>query len=318
MAKIAVTGGAGFIGTNLVRRLIPEGFEVTVIDDFSTGLKSNLDGLECRVNEVSIVDEVALEKATIGCDWIIHLGARGSVPRSIRNPQATFDVNTLGTLNILNVARKHSSRVIFSSSSSVYGRNLELPKREESWMAPLTPYAASKLSGEALVQSYSESFEIPAVIFRFFNIFGPWQRPDHDYAAVIPKWIWKALRGEQIEVFGDGYQSRDFTYVDTVIDVLISTLKRDFAFPTPINLAFGNKITLNYLINQLRVRYKNLNVEYLGERNGDVKESQNDPSLIQNLFPEIKPITFEEGFLRTNDWLSNFGEQVAGQTIQSI
>jgi UDP-glucose 4-epimerase len=317
MTRIAVTGGAGFVGSNLVRRLIPEGYEVTVIDDFTTGLKSNLKGLDCRIKEASLVDEVAIDEATIGCDWIIHLGARGSVPRSIRNPQATFAVNTLGTLNVLNVARKHGSRVMFSSSSSVYGRNLELPKREESWMAPLTPYAASKLSGEALVQSYSESFGIPAVIFRFFNIFGPWQRPDHDYAAVIPKWIWKALRDEQIQVFGDGNQSRDFTYVDTVIDVLMSTLKREFAFPTPINLAFGNKISLNQLIDQLRALYMNLKVEYLGERKGDVKESQNDPSLIQSLFPEIKPITFEEGIERTNVWLSSYGGQVAGQGIQS-
>lgn len=317
MTRIAVTGGAGFVGSNLVRRLIPEGYEVTVIDDFTTGLKSNLKELDCRIKEASLVDEVAIGEATIGCDWIIHLGARGSVPRSIRNPQATFEVNTLGTLNVLNVARKHGSRVMFSSSSSVYGRNLELPKREESWMAPLTPYAASKLSGEALVQSYSESFGIPAVIFRFFNIFGPWQRPDHDYAAVIPKWIWKALRDEQIQVFGDGNQSRDFTYVDTVIDVLISTLKREVAYPTPINLAFGNKISLNQLIDQLRALYKNLKVEYLGERIGDVKESQNDPTLIQSLFPEIKPIAFEEGIERTNAWLSSYGGQVAGQGIQS-
>lgn len=317
MTRIAVTGGAGFVGANLVRRLIPEGYEVTIIDDFTTGLKSNLKGLDCRIKEASLVDEVAIDEATIGCDWIIHLGARGSVPRSIRNPQATFEVNTLGTLNVLNVARKHGSRVMFSSSSSVYGRNLELPKREESWIAPLTPYAASKLSGEALVQSYSESFGIPAVIFRFFNIFGPWQRPDHDYAAVIPKWIWKALRDEQIQVFGDGNQSRDFTYVDTVIDVLISTLKREVAYPIPINLAFGNKISLNQLIDQLRALYKNLKVEYLGERKGDVKESQNDPTLIQSLFPEIKPITFEEGIERTNAWLSSYGGQLAGQGIQS-
>jgi UDP-glucose 4-epimerase len=317
VTKIAVTGGAGFVGTNLVRRLIPDGFEVRVIDDFSTGLKSNLDGLDCRIEEISIVDEVSLEKATSGCDWIIHLGARGSVPRSIKNPQATFDVNTIGTRNILNAARKHSSRVVFSSSSSVYGRNLELPKREESWVAPLTPYAASKLSGEALVQSYSESFGIPAVTFRFFNIFGPWQRPDHDYAAVIPKWIWKALHDEKVEVFGDGTQSRDFTYVDTVIDVLMSTLKQQFAFPTPINLAFGNKISLNDFVGQLRVMYKNLEVDYVDSRKGDVKDSQNDPTLINGLFPEIKPVSFEEGINRTNVWLSSYGQQVTGQSIHS-
>lgn len=317
MTKVAVTGGAGFIGTNLVRRLTLEGHNVVVLDDFSTGLKSNLDGLDCHVEELSIVDEEALQRATLGCEWIFHLGARGSVPRSIVNPQATFEVNTIGTLNVLNVARKNNIRVVFSSSSSVYGRNRELPKREESWMAPLTPYAASKLSGEALVQSYSETFEIPSVTFRFFNIFGPWQRPDHDYAAVIPKWIWRALRNEYIEVYGDGSQSRDFTYVDTVIDVLIATLKQEFTFPTPINLAFGNKILLSQLINSLRGYHPNLEVKYLAPRKGDVKDSQNDSSLVRQLFPEISPISFEEGIQRTNNWLRDCGRTVAGQRIQS-
>lgn len=316
MTRIAVTGGAGFVGTNLVRRLLSEGHEVVVIDDFSTGLKSNLIGLDCQVEEISFVDEVSLVKSTNGCEWIFHLGARGSVPRSIKNPQATFEVNTRGTLNVLNAARKHGSRVVFSSSSSVYGRNLILPKREESWMAPLTPYAASKLSGEALVQSYSDSFEIPAVTFRFFNIFGPWQRPDHDYAAVIPKWTWKALRSEEIEVFGDGNQSRDFTYVDTVIEVLMATLKRGFSYLTPINLAYGNNINLKQLIDQLRILYPNLQVKYSGIRKGDVRDSQNDPKLIHKLFPEIKPVSFQDGMRQTNEWLVNFGDQVAGQGIQ--
>jgi UDP-glucose 4-epimerase len=316
VTKVAVTGGAGFVGTNLVLRLISEGHEVVVVDDFSTGLKSNVEKLDCRVDELSFVNEAALEKSIKGCEWIFHLGARGSVPRSIKNPQATFEANTVGTLNVLNTARKFGSRLVFSSSSSVYGRNLELPKCEESWMAPLTPYAASKLSGEALVQSYAESFEIPAVTFRFFNIFGPWQRPDHDYAAVIPKWIWKAIRNEGLEVFGDGDTSRDFTYVDSVVDVLTSTLKRKFSYPTPINLAFGNNITLNHLIEQIKGIYPHLQVTYSPERKGDVRGSQNDPTLIKQLFPEVKPVSFEEGIRKTNEWLVEFGYKVAGQGIQ--
>lgn len=316
MTRVAVTGGAGFVGTNLVRRLVSEGYEVVVIDDFSTGLKSNLSGLDCRVEEISFVEVESLDRSTRGCDWIFHLGARGSVPRSIKNPQATFEVNTRGTLNVLNVARKHGSKIVFSSSSSVYGRNVELPKHEESWVAPMTPYAASKLSGEALVQSYAESFEIPAIIFRFFNIFGPWQRPDHDYAAVIPKWIWKALRNEEIEVFGDGNQSRDFTYIDSVIDILLATLNRGISYPTPINLAFGNHISLNQLVNHLRNMYPLLRVKYSDIRFGDVRSSHNDPKLIRRLFPETKPVDFLEGINRTNEWLANFGEKVAGQGIQ--
>lgn len=316
VTKVAVTGGAGFVGTNLVRRLCFEGHEVIVIDDFSTGLISNLSGLDCRIERVSLVDEDSLSQSTRGCEWIFHLGARGSVPRSIKNPLATFEVNTRGTLNVLNAALKNGSRVVFASSSSVYGRNTKLPKREQSWLAPLTPYAASKLSGEALVQGYSESFKIPAVTFRFFNIFGPWQRPDHDYAAVIPKWIWKALQKEEINVFGDGNQSRDFTYVDTVIDVLMTTLEHGFSFPTPINLAFGNKITLNQLINQLKVLYPDIQVKYSDIRSGDVRDSQNDPELIQKLFPDVKPIGFKEGIHRTNEWLANSGYLVAGQGIE--
>lgn len=316
VTRVAVTGGAGFVGTNLVLRLISEGHEVVVVDDFSTGLKSNVEQLNCRVDEISFVDGEALDKSLKGCDWVFHLGARGSVPRSIKNPQATFEANTVGTLNVLNAARKFGSRVVFSSSSSVYGRNLELPKREESWMAPLTPYAASKLSGEALVQSYAESFGIPAVTFRFFNIFGAWQRPDHDYAAVIPKWIWKAIRNEELEVFGDGKTSRDFTYVDTVVDILISTLRRQFSYPTPINLAFGNNITLNQLIEQIKGIYPKLKITYSPERKGDVRGSQNDPMLINRLFPEIQPVSFEEGIRRTNEWLIAFGNKVAGQGIQ--
>lgn len=300
------------MGTNLVLRLISEGHDVVVIDDFSTGLRSNVDQLDCETKEISLLDESALEKSLIGCEWIFHLGARGSVPRSIKNPQATFEANTVGTLNAINAARKFGSRFVFSSSSSVYGRNLELPKREESWMAPLTPYAASKLSGEAIVQSYAESFGIPAITFRFFNIFGPWQRPDHDYAAVVPKWIWKAIRNEELQVFGDGSTSRDFTYVDTVIEVLYSTLKRKLSYPTPVNLAFGNNISLNHLLERLKDIYPNLQVSYRPERKGDVLASQNDPALIKQLFPEVQPVSFEQGIIRTHDWLVSHGSKVTG------
>ena len=311
-----MTGGSGFIGTNLVLRLISEGHDVVVVDDFSSGLKSNVQHLDCRVEEISVVNSEGLENSLKECEWIFHLGARGSVPRSLKNPQATFEVNTVGTLNVLNAARKFGSKLVFSSSSSVYGKNLELPKSEESWTAPLTPYAASKLSSEALVQSYAASFAIPAITFRFFNIFGPWQRPDHDYAAVVPKWLWKAINNEEVEVFGDGNTSRDFTYVDTVIDVLMSTLHRGFSYPTPINLAFGNRITLNELIEQIKSLYPELQVTYSLERKGDVRNSQNNPTLIRRLFPEIQPVSFEEGIRSTNEWLVTFGNKVAGQGFQ--
>jgi UDP-glucose 4-epimerase len=310
MNKVAVTGGAGFVGTNLVRALLNQGTEVLVIDDFSTGLKSNLEGLDCNLAEISLTDSIKVAKALKECEYIFHLGARGSVPRSIQNPRATMEVNAIGTLNVLESARATGATVAFSSSSSVYGSNLELPKNEKMWMAPLTPYAASKLSGEALVESYSASYSIPAVTYRFFNIFGPWQRPDHDYAAVIPKWIWKLMQNESIEVFGDGNQSRDFTYVDTVVEVLIEGMKKGINHPSSINLAFGSRVTLNQAIDALRLKFPDLKVSYSQERSGDVRNSQNDPTLLKSIFPSITPIDFSEALEMTYQWFIENGASI--------
>jgi UDP-glucose 4-epimerase len=311
MSRIAVTGGAGFVGTNLIHALLKENHEVGVLDDFSTGLKSNLKGLDVQVHEISLVDAEKVNKALEKSEYIFHLGARGSVPRSIKNPKATMDVNVTGTLNVLESARATGAAVAFSSSSSVYGSNLELPKSEKMWMAPLTPYAASKLSGEALVASYAASFGISAITYRFFNIFGPWQRPDHDYAAVIPKWIWKLMHNQDIEVFGDGNQSRDFTYIDTVVSILIQGLKEKVNHPNPINLAFGSRITLNQCINELRVKFPKIVVNYLAERAGDVKNSQNNPTLLNSIFPQIEPVGFSQALENTFQWFVEHGSSIA-------
>ena len=311
MSRIAVTGGAGFVGTNLIRALLKENLEVVIIDDFSTGLKSNLKGLDIELQEISLVDAEKVGKALEKSEYIFHLGARGSVPRSIMNPRATMDVNVTGTLNVLESARRTGAAVAFSSSSSVYGSNLELPKNEKMWMAPLTPYAASKLSAEAVVASYAASFGFSAITYRFFNIFGPWQRPDHDYAAVIPKWIWKLVHNERIEVFGDGNQSRDFTYIDTVVSILIQGLKEKINHPNPINLAFGSRITLNQCIDELRAKFPMLKVNYSTERAGDVKDSQNNPTLLNSLFPKIKPVGFSEALENTYQWFLENGSSIA-------
>lgn len=311
MIRVGVTGGAGFVGTNLVRALLRKGYEVSILDDFSTGLRSNLSGLDCEVYEGSITDKNLTSNALSGRDYIFHLAARGSVPRSIVNPRATMEVNVLGTLNVLESARDSGATVAFSSSSSVYGSNLDLPKNERMWMSPLTPYAASKLSGEALVASYAASFGISAITYRFFNIFGPWQRPDHDYAAVIPKWIWKLMHNDSIEVFGDGSQSRDFTYIDTVVSVLIQGLENKINYPTPVNLAFGSRITLNDCIDELTGRFQRLDVKYLPERTGDVIHSQNDPTLLNSIFPYVKPIRFSEALEETCQWFVEHGSGIA-------
>jgi UDP-glucose 4-epimerase len=311
MSKIAVTGGAGFVGTNLVRTLLNENHEVVIVDDFSTGLRSNIKGLDVQVHEISLFDADKVSKALETSEYIFHLGARGSVPRSIKNPRATMNVNVTGTLNVLESARATGATVAFSSSSSVYGSNLELPKNENMWMSPLTPYAASKLSGEALVASFAASFGISAITYRFFNIFGPWQRPDHDYAAVIPKWIWKLMHNTNIEVFGDGEQSRDFTYIDTVVSVLIQGLKGKVNHPNPVNLAFGSRITLNQCIDELRVKFPKLNVDYAPERAGDVRNSQNDPTLLTSIFPQVKPMEFSQALEKTYEWFVEHGISIA-------
>ena len=213
MSRVVVTGGAGFIGSNLVDKLLLNEHDITVIDDLSSGLKGNLDLSQVKLEIFSLENEKELNRALSDAEVIFHLGARGSVPRSIKNPIATHSVNATGTLNVLNIARETGAHVIFSSSSSVYGRNLELPKDELMWMSPLTPYAASKLAAEAYVQAYGATYQVPVTLLRFFNVFGPKQRPDHAYAAVIPKWIWLAMQDKPIEVFGDGTQSVSYTHL---------------------------------------------------------------------------------------------------------
>ena len=311
MKKIAVTGGAGFIGSNLVERLLSKGHEVTVVDDLSTGLKSNLDLNKITFHELSLTNRDGLAKALIGADAIVHLGARGSVPRSLKNPIATHDVNATGTLNVLEAARSSGAQVIFSSSSSVYGRNSQLPKDESMWLSPLTPYAASKLAAEGYVQAYGAAYEVPVTLLRFFNVFGPKQRPDHEYAAVLPKWIWKAMNNEAIDVYGDGSQTRDFTYVRTVLDVIEDAINRGVRTEGAVNLAYGNRISLLTTIDLLKVHFPDLKVNFIDIRPGDVKDSQNDPVLLKKLFPDVTPTEFPVALSETVNWLKEFGQSVA-------
>jgi UDP-glucose 4-epimerase len=315
MTKVAVTGGAGFIGSNLVSRLLSMGHEVVVVDDLSTGLKTNLEKLDCEFHLESITDAVKLGKAISTCEVIFHLAARGSVPRSIKNPRATHEVNATGTLNVLEIARTSGAHVIFSSSSSVYGRNLHLPKDESMWLGPLTPYAASKLAAEGYVEAYGSAYGVPVSILRFFNVFGPNQRPDHEYAAVLPKWIWLALNKQPINVFGDGSASRDFTYIETVLDIAISAMNEKIVTSGAVNLAYGNRISLNEVVSILRRNFPDLKVQYSPTRLGDVKESQNNPTLVKELFPRIIAKPFNQAFEETIDWLRDFGETVANGPV---
>ena len=311
MKKVAITGGAGFIGSNLAASLIAKGHQVTIIDDLSTGLIANIDRKNSDFKELSITDASKLKKALKGAETIFHLGARGSVPRSIKNPVATHEVNATGTLNVLEAARESGAHVIFSSSSSVYGRNMQLPKEEKMWLGPMTPYAASKLSAEGYVEAYGTSYGVPVTLLRFFNVFGPRQRPDHEYAEVIPKWIWLAMQGKPVELYGDGTQSRDFTYVKTVVDIAISAMENKVTTQGAVNLAYGNRIFLSEVVDLLRSEFPKLEVNSLPIRTGDVKESQNSPELLKSLFPNVTPYQFKDALKETIDWLRAEGSTIA-------
>lgn len=304
--KVLVTGGAGFIGSNLCRRLLREErvSEVVVIDDFSTGRAANLAGLDVTLHEASILDESRLARATQRCDAIIHLAALGSVPRSVADPVATHEANARGTLNVLQAARAGGQlQVVLASSSSVYGANPALPKREDMTCMPMSPYAVSKLAAEQYAVAFGRVYDLPVLPLRFFNVYGPRQLAGHVYAAVIPVFTAAALRGAPLPVHGDGRQSRDFTYVDTVTEVLSQAVLRSVT-SGPTNLAFGTRTDLNTVVQTLEdVLGRPLAVQTLPTRTGDVPHSQADNAQLRTLFPGVAPLPLTEGIRRTVEWM---------------
>lgn len=301
--RVLVTGGAGFIGSNLVRRLLADGDEVVVIDDLSTGFADNLAGLPLRFVQASILDEVALADAADGVDAVVHLGALGSVPRSVKDPLASHHANATGTLLVLEAARRQGAYVTAASSSSVYGSVPDLPRTEALPTRPMSPYAASKLATESYVLAYGTSYGLPTLPFRFFNVYGPRQAAGHVYAAVIPVFIDAALNGRPLPLNGDGKQSRDFTFVDTVTWVLADAVHRQVTSDIPVNLAIGANVSLLDLIAELESQLgRELPIEHRPERVGDVRASQSDPVLLRELFPDVPVVPFSEGLSRTVDW----------------
>ena len=303
---VLVTGGAGFIGSNLCRRLVAdERFRaVTVIDDFSTGSPANLYGVHVEMIEGSILDEPVLAMAAAPADAIVHLAARASVPRSIADPVASHAANATGTLAVLEQARRIGAFVVVASSSSVYGANPTLPKTEGMAARPMSPYAASKLATESYTNAYHHSYGMHTLAFRFFNVFGPYQPAGHVYAAVVPAFVDAALRGRPLTIFGDGTQSRDFTYVDTVTAVLADAVARRVSDPDPVNLAFGTRTDLLTLIDRLE-RHLGHPVErdFQPARLGDVPHSQADGSRLHVLFPGVVPADLDDGLAATIEWM---------------
>jgi len=300
-----VTGGAGFIGANLCRRLSGAGETVVAFDDLSTGNVDNLRGLDdLTFVEGTILDPTALDGAMRDASAVVHLAARPSVPRSIADPLASHLVNATGTVEVLEAARRAGDlHVIVASSSSVYGANPTLPKHEDLATLPLSPYGASKLATEAYALAYQQSFGLPTLVFRFFNVFGPLQAAGHAYAAAVPAFIAAALAGDPLVVHGDGKQSRDFTFVDTVTEVIADAVARRVTSTTPVNLAFGTRTDLLTLIDELEtVVATTVTVEHVEERAGDVRHSQADSSRLQELFPDVRPAPLPDALRATVDW----------------
>ena len=304
--KVVVTGAAGFIGANLCKSLCRQAFvkEVVGLDDLSTGSAENLADLSVRFHEGSILCDHHIDAVMTDATAVVHLAARPSVPRSLADPMATHQANASGTMKVLEGARRHGlQHVIVASSSSVYGASPALPKREDSAPLPASPYAASKLATEAYALSYGRSLGLPVLVFRFFNVFGPLQSADHAYAAVVPTFISRALAEKPLPVHGDGSQTRDFTFVDTVVGVLSEALRRRVIAPEAVNLASGSRVSLLELISALeKIFGRPAVVEHLEPRAGDVRDSLADLTRLRGLFPDFRPTPLDEGLRTTVNW----------------
>ncbi len=310
LGKVVVTGGAGFIGANLCRHLTESGAaaEVVAFDNLSTGFAENVADLAgVTLVEGDILDQAHVTEVLAGAQAVVHLAARPSVPKSIEDPLASHDNNATGTIRVLEAMRSAGvRRVVVASSSSVYGSNPVLPKVETLTPMPVSPYAVSKLATEAYALSYQQVFGLEAVAFRFFNVFGPLQRAGHAYAAVVPAFVEAALAGRPLPIHGDGGQTRDFTYVGSVAEVITEVLTSGLTSPTPVNLAFGTRFSLLELIDLLeKLLDRPLERAHTDPRAGDVRDSQADQTALRALVPHLEPVDLETGLRHTIAWFQS-------------
>jgi UDP-glucose 4-epimerase len=302
VTKALVTGGAGFIGSNLVHALVERGDDVRVLDNFSTGSRGNLAGLDVEVVEGELRSYERVHNATRGVDVVYHLGALGSVPRSVQDPLTSSAVNVEGTLNVLLAARDEGvRRVVYASSSSIYGSEGELPRTEAMTPDPISPYGVAKLAAERYCVSFGrvyESFE--AVVLRYFNVFGPRQNPYTQYAAVVPLFLTAISRGEPVTIYGDGGQSRDFTFVSNVVDATVRAADAPDASGRILNVAAGSPATVDELADLIgTILGREPQKRYEPPRPGDVRDSWADVTAAREALGFEPGVGLEEGLRRT-------------------
>lgn len=306
MAKILITGGAGFIGSNLAEKLVEQGQQVVVLDNLATGRLSNLKKIENQIQFIQgdICDLDFLKENFKSIDFVFHLAALPGVFFSVQSPEQCNKANIEGTLNVLLAARDNKvKRVVFASSSSVYGGAFEI-NQENQQPQPLSPYATSKITGEYYARNFYDLFGLETVCLRFFNVFGPNQNPESEYAAVIPLFINLALKNEQLIIFGDGEQSRDFTFVENVVDGMILAMNSSKVAGEVFNLACGDNITVNRLVEVIgKILHKKITPVYQDARPGDIYRSQADVNKIKTVLGFSPKVNFEDGLAKTIAYL---------------
>lgn len=308
MPRFIVTGGAGFIGANLTWRLVNEGARVTVIDNLSTGHLENLAGLGKRIRFVNedVRDLDLLRKLFVGAEVVFHQAALSSVPRSISNPVTSNAINVDGTLNVLIAAKEAGvRRVVLAGSSSAYGDSRILPKTEDMPGNPLSPYAVTKYVAELYGKVFARVYGLETVCLRYFNVFGPRQSSDTQYAAVIPRFVLAMMQGKRPLIYGDGEQSRDFTYVDNVVEANLLAAETEGISGETFNVGCGIRYTLNDLVARLnQLLGTRLEPEYGPPRAGDVRHSMASIDKAQRLLGYKPVVAFEDGLRRTVEWFS--------------
>lgn len=310
MSLYLVTGGAGFIGSHLAEELLQRGERVRVLDNFSSGKRANLsthDRLE--IVEGDIRNQDTVKRAMSGVDYVLHQAALPSVQRSVIDPSATNEVNVSGTLNLLLAARDEKvRRFVFASSSSVYGNSPTLPKHEDMAARPLTPYAVSKLAGETYCLAFQNVYSLPTVALRYFNVFGPKQDPTSEYSAVIPRFITALLKGQPPTIYGDGQQSRDFTYIENVVQANLLACEREEAVGRAMNVACGECYTLLDLHKDLcEIIGVQCGPIFQQARSGDVKHSMAAIDHARELLNYRPEVGWYEGLRRTVEWYRSLG-----------